>query len=731
MKYPQLVSMPSAVSDWLEEQLEARGIDAVVYTRYVLSLLYRDPVDIICPDQDLHITHPNKEVRRAGGGRKRLCRSSDYSHWGHADADRLKRSAAVECLKSASDQKCGIESLVDELCAKLKEIQREGEVVSVEEPRIAKETKAVRIPKKLSERDSARRYYAAFPALARTPSNPSPKLVHFIPKWLGSPKRRIAGKKSQRGAASLEEKLHCKQEAEMKARSTGKHRFNYFSRGVPGGHKEQTRREAEPLQHSAVMNEEAMYEDLPVLGDIRDLLDSPSPPSTMMPVDLMNLANMTDTGSNKFLQCGTNIISSIWSTSKDSLQPVDLDHEFSNIRIDHGVWASPPQSFFDDESGGDEWSYTMQRWSDGYEQESLVAKSLLKLNHNRDDSCFAEVRPRSRFTVRANQAPVLSPRPVEDVEADALVPKDDLLHSDSSHFKPINEKAEAKNRVYANGTTFAIHANLDVVAFQRSESGTLFLQESGCNKRYQEYKKDLSNNNLRLKFIVNPNDKGCQTDAADLDVSLSRLAFTLTDCDVYSDDIDAYFDEQLSDAESSEQRPDSMMAELFGKEHKCEQCCGDSPWSQRQQLAGSAASSNIWNGEICMSCLRASHSSDGGAFKVTPLEERQQLREDIQEDGEQLLSDLSSLQKSYMEEDLPFAENTCDIGALICSTNDDDDDDDHGNVHGNTAAWRQLRIKHNSGGVPIHSASFSFATRLQQDCLLKMATIPTLRSVTL
>lgn len=45
MKYPQLVSMPSAVQDWLDEQLEARGIDAVVYTRYVVSLLQRDTLE--------------------------------------------------------------------------------------------------------------------------------------------------------------------------------------------------------------------------------------------------------------------------------------------------------------------------------------------------------------------------------------------------------------------------------------------------------------------------------------------------------------------------------------------------------------------------------------------------------------------------------------------------------------------------------------------------------------
>lgn len=62
MKYPQLVSMPSAVSDWLEEQLEARGIDSVVYTRYVLSLLHRDPTDVIYPEQDLHFTHSSKVI---------------------------------------------------------------------------------------------------------------------------------------------------------------------------------------------------------------------------------------------------------------------------------------------------------------------------------------------------------------------------------------------------------------------------------------------------------------------------------------------------------------------------------------------------------------------------------------------------------------------------------------------------------------------------------------------
>lgn len=64
MKYPQLVSMPSAVSDWLEEQLEVRGIDALVYTRYVLSLLHTHTVDVICSDEDLYLSHLKKVRNR-------------------------------------------------------------------------------------------------------------------------------------------------------------------------------------------------------------------------------------------------------------------------------------------------------------------------------------------------------------------------------------------------------------------------------------------------------------------------------------------------------------------------------------------------------------------------------------------------------------------------------------------------------------------------------------------
>lgn len=60
MKYPRLVSMPSAVSNWLEEQLEALGIDSAIYTRYILSLLHADVLDVIYPEEDYFLTKLKK-----------------------------------------------------------------------------------------------------------------------------------------------------------------------------------------------------------------------------------------------------------------------------------------------------------------------------------------------------------------------------------------------------------------------------------------------------------------------------------------------------------------------------------------------------------------------------------------------------------------------------------------------------------------------------------------------
>lgn len=110
--------MPSTVQDWLDEQLEARGIDAVVYTRYIFSLLQRDTLDL---------------------------------------------SDDLLTLSSSKSKKFGIEKLVDELCAKLKEIQSEGENHNHSSPSLP----SVSEPQSQSPTDLVQKYYAAFPPLTR------------------------------------------------------------------------------------------------------------------------------------------------------------------------------------------------------------------------------------------------------------------------------------------------------------------------------------------------------------------------------------------------------------------------------------------------------------------------------------------------------------------------------------------------------------------------------------
>lgn len=87
------------------------------------------------------------------------------------------------------------------------------------------------------------------------------------------------------------------------------------------------------------------------------------------------------------------------------------------------------------------------------------------------------------------------------------------------------------------------------------------------------------------------------------------------------------------------------------------------------------------------------------------------LREDVSQDGDQLLSDLSSIQKSYMQESsLPLTEFTCDISDLLVP---------------------KERKRRHSLMAATQMEDWSFASRLEEDCLIQMSTLPTLRSVTL
>uniref|UniRef100_A0A6J0TGM8 Uncharacterized protein KIAA0232 homolog isoform X2 n=1 Tax=Pogona vitticeps TaxID=103695 RepID=A0A6J0TGM8_9SAUR len=147
------------VQTWLGQELEKCGIDAMIYTRYVLSLLLHDSYDYDLQEQENDIFLGwEKGAYKKWGKSKKKC--SDLT------LEEMKKQAAVQCLRSASDESSGIETLVEELCCRLKDLQSEqGE-------KIHKKLEGPLPPEvdlTAATKDQVEMYYEAFPPLSKKP----------------------------------------------------------------------------------------------------------------------------------------------------------------------------------------------------------------------------------------------------------------------------------------------------------------------------------------------------------------------------------------------------------------------------------------------------------------------------------------------------------------------------------------------------------------------------------
>ncbi|KFV70155.1 Uncharacterized protein KIAA0232, partial [Dryobates pubescens] len=145
------------VQTWLGQELEKCGIDAMIYTRYVLSLLLHDSYDYDLQEQenDIFLGWEKGAYKRKS---KKKC--SDLT------LEEMKKQAAVQCLRSASDESSGIETLVEELCSKLKDLQ------SKQEEKIHKKLEGSLSPEtdlSPTAKDQVEMYYEAFPPLSEKP----------------------------------------------------------------------------------------------------------------------------------------------------------------------------------------------------------------------------------------------------------------------------------------------------------------------------------------------------------------------------------------------------------------------------------------------------------------------------------------------------------------------------------------------------------------------------------
>ncbi|KAI5747854.1 hypothetical protein M8J77_019203 [Diaphorina citri] len=177
MKYLQVVPAPSPIESWLHTQLEARGVDRV-YSRYILSLFHSTDVG----DHDfLDLDIPSKELKRLN---KKS--SSHHYHSRHhtrgVDSHKLIRASVIETLRSVSETKAGIETLVDELCDRIHSNEKSTSVPSNETRYHSNDEKDATLPAAQSLNnvsvesglvDLAQKYYDAFPALGSNPQHPS------------------------------------------------------------------------------------------------------------------------------------------------------------------------------------------------------------------------------------------------------------------------------------------------------------------------------------------------------------------------------------------------------------------------------------------------------------------------------------------------------------------------------------------------------------------------------
>ncbi|XP_046750011.1 uncharacterized protein LOC124413466 isoform X1 [Diprion similis] len=470
---------------WLEVRLDALGIDPVAYSRFVLSLLRR-PDSVFSP------------CDKPGAFAKSGCRQYRAPTRPPPTTDREQKRAVIQCLVSAADQKCGVESLVDELCLRLRELEGGGSDDKKDdrkkldgEPKMALES--------LTPRDRALRYYAAFPALQPA-----------TPKKFSHKKDRISiNNNNTNNCSNINNKARSNKKTKMSiAMDTGTSEEKDTSYGFAKSMEKERDRERElaldqlrlaQLQAKFDQSLEALWDSGP--GNAQDTASiwaAPSlsiPSGPLWPSDPNEAPFLLPLGNN-----GRNVMETPYQESMidDSpLIPWDID------LIDVGD--------YEDEPGNKDKTEYNSNWSNSIAEGPWAWRelggSLATLGHSsQTGSCFMPVGP-CKTPVKTEE----EIRPSHEV-VNLQEPDEDLLTSARTHFRPIKEDGH-----WADGTTFPVNNSIERIAYRRSDSGHL-LYLPGGESPYMEYRERTSPSSapkpatLTLKFRVRQCDKCVQTE---------------------------------------------------------------------------------------------------------------------------------------------------------------------------------------------------------------------------
>ncbi|XP_015122330.1 uncharacterized protein LOC107044805 isoform X2 [Diachasma alloeum] len=510
---------------WLESRLDALGIDPVAYSRFVLSLLRR-------PDSALS---PSLST----GGRHNRVRTRVKLP---LQGEREQRRAVVQCLTNAADQKCGVESLVDELCAKLRNLEGGRTNDDKDECRKLEDDTKSSTFESLTPRGRALRYYAAFPALqSATPKKAIYKKDENLDTINNNNKNRTIGlnannnkKNSNKNSISTTSNnksrhKNTKMSIAIESRRTnGKESFG-FAKSMEREREKERELELDQLrlaQLQAKFDEslEALWDSGP--GNSQDkasIWAAPSlsiPSGPLWPVDTAELPPIfpfNDSSSSTTL-CQESII------NDSPIIPWDIDFSVDTCidgnakdKLDYN-WS------WSDYVGDGPWCWRMNKALD---------------NSPQNDSCLFTFPPCKTPTVIGkescshsevnglqNVVVVLDDDNEEEDDDDDENDDDDddddndndgndgdddedLLTSARTHFCPIKDDGN-----WVDGTTFPVNNNFERVAYRRSDSGNL-LYLPGGESPYMEYRDDTVMPQVpgfTLKFRVHQCDKSIQTD---------------------------------------------------------------------------------------------------------------------------------------------------------------------------------------------------------------------------
>ncbi|XP_017881043.1 uncharacterized protein LOC108625490 [Ceratina calcarata] len=478
---------------WLEARLDALGIDPVAYSRFVLSLLR-------CPDSALSPPEEPIGTGRNGGRRIRARPKAKLPTQGN----REQRRAVVQCLTSAADNKCGVETLVDELCTKLRDLEGGGSDEKEEEYNKSDSENKPNL-ESLTPRDRALRYYAAFPALQPTTLK---KFSQKRDKNFGNNNNNNNNNNNKANGVSYNNNKNTNKSRNKKTkmsisidsrRSEEKQGFGFVKSMEREREKELELDKLRLAQLQAKFDEslEALWDSGP--GNAQDTasiwaaptLSIPSGP--LWPTDTTETIFTLSTSDN-----GYATDTSYQEFNFDDSPPIPWDIDIIST-----------EEYADEYSNKDE-SESNVNWSDSAMDGSWSWKgldsNLAALGHSpQTGSCFFPVAPRktpigtrkeSRSNLKVNSLPE---------------PDEDLLTSARTHFRPIKDDGQ-----WADGTTFPVNNTLERVAYRRSESGNL-LYLPGGESPYMEYRENDSplppvSTNLTLKFRVRQCDKCVQTE---------------------------------------------------------------------------------------------------------------------------------------------------------------------------------------------------------------------------